>query len=485
MSRRLRLGLLTTLAGLVATAVCGVVLYSFSQPNLRSRWDFANSGSGALSQHCRNALSNLTPGSRATFFLVPEDPKLQVNGAAVYPRAFALLRTAAEEARIAANGNLEVVILDTSSSPVDYDNARQRLGRQNSETLIIESDKHRQVLRFEELFEWSQANGGRAARLQGQRIDEAVATAALSLGEGRLTKIAILSGYRPGPAGDIRALAPLIHLLEGEGFVAEALDHVPALDDGYSLLIIPGQAESWLESDRTAINQWSTAEMPLLLALGFSSPAAVSSDWNSRIGDRGVVFDNGLVCQTWRGSTGTSQCANALEIPAARLAPFHPITSNIHLAQRHLLMVGARPLSISGGNNEYAREQLFWMDRNAWIEESSLPDFTPGPNDRRGPFPLAVASELWTETASGKGRNLFLSSTGLFFDPNMRERDLITAACRWLLELDTNKSGLVDLPSLPFRPDEATRARIANIAIICIPGCTLLIGFLVFWRRRK
>lgn len=485
MNRSLVLGLVVSFAGLVAICFCVVFLYVMSQPSMRTRWDFSDSGSGALSAHCRQALGSLAEGSRATFFLVPEDPMLQVNGSAVYPRAFALLRTAAEEARIAGNGKIEVQILDTSSAPVDFDQARIRLERQAGETLIIESDHKRQVIRFVDFFETSQPAQGSSARILRQRIDPAIATAALRLGTAGLTRIAVLSGHRPGPAGTSEALAPLLRLLRGEGFDPMAIDHVPGVDDGFSLLMIPGQGTAMLESDVAAVEEWVSSGLPLLIALGFSSPANITENWNRRLSARGVSFGQGLVCQKWRGTTGNSQCANALEIPPSRLAQFHPITASIYLAQRHLLMVGARPLSIGGGNNEYSREQVFWMDRNAWVEHSDLPDFVPGPNDSRGPFPLAVACELWTPTGNLKGRTLMMGSTGLFFDPNLRERDFLSSSTRWLLGSESSKSGLVNLPSLPFRPSEQVRARIANFSILTLPGCTLLIGFLVFWRRRR
>ena len=485
LNRRLRLGFLTALASCVAAFLSFVLLQALHQPNNRVRWDWAGHGFATLSDRTAAALAELPTGSKATLFLIPEEESFLFNGAAVYPRAFSLLRTALADAEIRSRGQLQVTVLDLSSAPVDLDSARKRLNRQVGESLVIETDEGRQVISFRDLFTVDAPTSKRPARLNSQRIDEAIGDAAVRLAQNELLRVAVLSSQIPGLSADPRALRPFVHLLESEGYVAETVSKVPALEEGFDLLVIPGQREDFQSSDQALIQEWIRGDMPLALGLGFSAPQSVADFWNESLAGLGVEFAQGLVCQKWRGNFGDSRCANEVEVPPSRLQERHPITSQLRLAQRGLEFQALRPLSLLPSAENYLRDQLIWMDKNAWVETEQIPDFAPGPSERRGPFPIVVSAQPMVGEKAAMGRIFLMGTAAPFYGGSNRHRDFLAAALRWLLGEELRQSGLVALESLPYRPSERIRARLGNLSLFAIPGIALLLAFLVRWKRKQ
>ena len=481
-SRRVRLGLVIIFAGSMGLLFVVGLLSLAAQPQFRTRFDFAGPSGGGISDRTAQALLSLQVPLQVTAFLIPEQGNWIVNGSAVYPRAFSLMETLLEDARIRANGRLQVTYLRASSTPVELDGQQRRLERQPGETLFLEIGTKRQVLRFNELFSVQETIAARPARLLKQRLDMALGDAVLRLAQDQLLRVAVSGLARKGAASQPSALTPLMHLLEGEGLEATLVTSIPKPNADFDLLIVPGQGEPFLPADAAAIQAWVQARAPLLLALGPSSSPAVAHFWNPLLADLGVQILPGLVCQSSRGGFGMVQCAS-LEIPAARLAQTHPITSDLRLADRTLFWDGTRPLALAPGSPSWSREQLVWMSGKAWVEEESVPDFRPGPGERRGPFPIALACSPWS--AKDGQRTLVLGSASLFYDPYLRSRDFLAASFHWLLGQDQNLTGLVDLQTLPFQPDEAMRNRLANFSILFFPGFAFFFGLAMYFRRRR
>ncbi|RMH00742.1 MAG: hypothetical protein D6702_13185 [Planctomycetota bacterium] len=489
MSRRLRLGLLVLTAGLAATALVLLVLTALARPELRFRWDFAGTSDLSLSERTAAALASLPEGSRATFLLERPDPRdpLTWNRSAVYPKAYAVLRVAAEEVRIRSHGRVQVEVFDESSPPVEAAAAASRLGHKPGQLVYLEVGDKRRVLRFEELFRVEQPRNQEPARLLGHRVDEALGDAALRLARDELPRIAVFAGLLP--AGLKREdLRPLLALLAAEGWEAEPVESIPGPDEGWDLLLVPGQREPLATADAEAARQWLEAGRPLFLALGYLTPEPAQRFWNERLAPRGVSFRDGLVCQRFRGATGVNYCASHIAVPAEGMAQDHPITAALRRDRRWLEIGAAQALSYTeSGTAEFAREQLLWLNGEAWIEPEELsPAFQPGPRTPRGPFPVALATSRWQDPGDGSGRVVLSGSATILFGQQLQlDRDFVAGAVRWLLGEERAESGLVALASLPFRPTPEQHARLANAAILALPGCTFLIGLLVLWRRRR
>jgi hypothetical protein len=486
-NRRLRLGLLTLLAGAVAVALVVLLLRALSKPELRFRWDFAGTSPLALSERSAAALGGMPEGSRATLFLDQPDPRdpLTWNRAAVYPNAYAVLRVAAEEIRIQSRGRVAVQVLDEFSPPVEVAAAAQRLNHQRGQMIYLETGDKRRILRFDELFRVEQPREDRPARLLGHRVDEALGDAALRLTRDELPRVAVLAAALPGGMSPAQ-LGPLLATLEAEGYQAEPVTRVPRADEDWDLLLVPGMAAALPAEEEAELRAWVEAERPLFLGLGFLTPPPVMGFWNELLRPRGAAFRDGVVCAPFRGQVGTSESANSLVIPFQGLAPTHPVTAELHQAQRWLVFGSAQALELTAASLDFAREQVVWADGRSWIElDEALPDFAPGPGEPRGPLALAVATARWDEGAEKRGRALLCGSAAPFYDPQQLGRDFVAAGARWLLGEDEASSGLVSLESLPFRPTPRQHARLTNLAVLTLPGCTLLFGLLVLWRRRR
>ena len=476
--RRLRLGLLTLAAGLAGVVLAGVALQTAAHPGLRRRWDWTAEGSAGLGARTAAALRELPEGSRATVFLFPDDPRLSWNGSAVYPKAFARLRSLLVDAAVHARGRLQVEVLDGASPLVAVERARTRLAHQAGEVLVLETPARRQVLRFEQLFVASQPDPrtGAPARLLEERVDDALGDAALQLGRDRAPKVGLLGG---APESRDQAARELFEVLRAEGFAPGWVETAESLRD-QDLLLFPGQPLPLAPSLAQAVEDWLSADRPLLLALGAPAPDGVVAAWNLRLAELGVVIGAGMVCQPVAGQIGLNRCV-ILEIPAHSLQAAHPATRALAESGRGVVLRLARPVRLGAGGGGHLRTELLWTTQDAWIDR--YPDAVFAPGAERGLTTLGVAAER----LDGSGRVLVLGSTSAFYGALdlALDRDLVVASVRWLLGDEDRAAGLVGVQSLPFRLDASAAARLSNLAVLALPGVIFLLGLIVFVRRRR
>jgi ABC transporter family protein len=489
MSRRLRLGLLTVFAAFAGIALMLFILQILSRPSLRTRWDLSAQGNAGLSERTATALANLPEGSRAVAFLgYREDRSKTINGSQVYDRAFARLRTLLEDARIRSNGNLEVTLLEPFSSPVDIERVQSELNREPLEVLILVTPEgQKRKFLFSELFITTEPGpDGSPARLVQERVDSALGDAATRLASGRTYKAGLVTGYGQPPIDTEAGLRPLLRLLQSEGLDVIKITG-PAVQAELDVMLIIGQQSAFVQSDAAAMRSWLEAGKPLFLCLGPFAPDEVIQYWNDLLAEQGLQFGKGTVCEArpeFRVYPGTSQVAT-LELKDHQLSGQHPVTLRLSTSQRPQLFTGMRPILIEGGGNLYSRAPLARTREKAWTDTDF--DFAPGPTEPLGIQTLVAAAEKWqSESTQSAGRIVLFGSavslTGRYLT-NLHE--LVTSSMRWLIGLDEAPAGLVALKSLPFRPSREDQIRMTNLSTLALPGFTLLLALLVFWRRRR
>lgn len=489
MSRRIRLGMLTVFAGLCAVAFTAFLLYTFSRPGLRVRWDLTTAADQGLSNRTTEALRELPEGSTLSAFLFPEDPDLMQHGSTLYPQAFIRLRTLVDDAAIRSEGKLKTLILDEASPLVAIEREMNRLDRQPGETLILEVAGKRRVLSFEDLFQILRATpDGQPARLLQERVESALGDAAIALSAGSIPKAAVVVGYGQGSMEEAGELFELRMQLQRENWEVFPIKGPEEARDA-DLIIIPGQRRPFLPSDAEAMASWILADKPMLLALGPNAPPDVVSYWNDLLQDRGTGFGEGLVCEPLRIQggyvTGRSDCA-FLEIPNEQLSPQHSITVPLIEASRFLLFRGARPVKFESGTNDFTQERLVRSGSIAWIEDPRKNLFEMDPGEERGVVPLAVAAERWAPGTEGRqGRLVLLGSAESIRSDMIYNRELFAGALLWLSAQEDKARGLVGMGELPFRPQREIMAQIQNIGIFWIPGMTFLLGILIYWKRKR
>lgn len=491
MNRRWRLTLLTTAAGLIGVVLLIAFVAVIQRPELRFRLDLSESGEARLSSRTVASMEALPEPAHLTAFLFAEDESLFVNGSTVYPQAFDRLRSYLEDLRIGSGGALEVLVLEANSPLVVQQQEVERLQRRPGDFLIVESGTGRKVLRFEDLFQVVQATPeGRPARLNRQRIDAAIGNALQQLATGQQALVAIMTGTGQGQLEDPQTLAPLASLLRQEGYEVIAVrGPAEALELDCSLLLVPGQQRAMLPADREAAATWVAEQRPLFLALGAFSPDAAVADWNPLLKDMGTGFEEGLVCapMAFAGGfvEGRSQVAQ-LEITPEQISGEHPVTRALVEAGRYLLFPTSRPLTFASGSNTYGQERLVRSSRISWVDLVGGEAFTQNNGEKSGIQALAVAVAPWAPIdPQQSGRVVVSSSAEVLRRALNLDRDFVTASCSWLLGDDRERQGLVSLGELPFRPDQRALTRLHNLTVLAIPGCTFLIAFWVFWRRRR
>lgn len=486
--RRLRLGLLTLIAAGAGVAVILTALSALARPELRMRWDISSSGTAGLSDRTAQALANLPEGTRAVAFLRKEDRRYLINADVVYPQAFTRLRAALEDARIRSRGRLEVTVLEEYSSPVEINKWTDELSREPLEVLILDvPNGPRRKFLFSELFLATDPSAdGTPARLTQERVDAALGDAAIRLTNQQSIRAGVVTGYGQ-PRPDTEAgLRPLLRLIQSEG-----LDPVeipgPATEEEFDVLIVPGQTRPFLADDQRALQSWVEAGKPLYVALGPAAPEAVIASWNAVLEPSGLQLDEGLVCEArprYGAHPGTNLVAE-LDLAAPQLSGQHPTTRSIAEAGRAQGLVSVRPIAVRGGSNDYLRVTLLHSAAEAWVDRDA--DFAPGPGEAQGTQVLAAAAERWqVDQPLQAGRTIVsgsgISITGRFLP---RQQEFLTSSLRWLTGQEIAPTGLVSLADKPFDPPRQTRVRIANLVMVGLPGVTVLLALLVYWRRRR
>lgn len=487
---RLRLLALTAAAAFAAAIVAGLLLAVLARPALRVRADLTRTGDAGVGERTTAALRALPEGSRLTAFLFPENPAWTWNGSAVYPRAFDRLRTVLEDARLRAEGRLEVVLLDRASPLVQVEEAQRRLGRRPGDALFLESGAARQVLAFADLFQVAEpARDGTPARLRAERLDHALGSAALALASGDLPRAAIYVAARPQALADPQQLLPLASLLADEGFAVEEAASLRDAQDA-DLLLIPGQHQAFLPAEREAARAWLEAGKPLFLALGAFADAAVAEEWNALLGERGLRLGAGLVCEPVRVAGGLIEgdpiCAQ-IETAGAELDDQHPVSARIATSGRSLLFIGARPVEVGAAGNAWTVARLARTGPDAWVDAAGGADFLLDGAETRGIRGLAAASEPWAPPAQGgNGRVVLLGSAASLEGPRLAAlHDFAAAALRWLAGREMRDFELVATRELPFRPERATQARLDNLAVLGLPALAFLAALGIALRRRR
>ncbi|MGY8758163.1 MAG: hypothetical protein ACKVJZ_02150, partial [Planctomycetota bacterium] len=208
--------LLSISLGLSVAAICLVIgcLYVFSSPNARLRFDLTAEKSNGVSERMLNAITSIDAPVRLTAFLYREDEKLTSYNSNVYMRAFDRLRLLIDDLEARTSGSFSSLIVDSNSPLVEQQRLQQLHSRQSGEVIILSTSDNHVVLKFEDLFEVSQAVDEQriAARLRRERIDEAIGDAALRLSNANPFKVAVIKAL----ADDV-SIQPFLEFLERQG----------------------------------------------------------------------------------------------------------------------------------------------------------------------------------------------------------------------------------------------------------------------------
>ena len=175
----------------------------------------------------------------------------------------------------------------------------------------------------------------------------------------------------------------------------------------------------------------------------------------------------------------------------------HPIVSSLYGSQVYLTLPRSVSRAKSGGAREDAikvEELLVTSARSAAASEFQRGLPVDGSWDRRGSFPLMVAAEkgaapgVATERGATRlvvaGDSTFLKNDGI---ENGANSDLGAHIANWLVDQNILLTGLAPrpIPSYKLLMTDWQMAAVRLIMLAGIPGGVILLGGLVWWRRRS
>ena len=479
--------LLSISLGLSVAAISLVIgcLYVFSSPNARLRFDLTAEKSNGVSERMLNAIVGIDEPVRLTAFLYREDEKLTSYNSNVYMRAFDRLRLLIDDLEARTSGDFSSLVVDANSPLVEQQRLQQLHNRQYGEVIILSTNDNHVVLKFDDLFEVSQAVEEQliAARLRRERIDEAIGDAALRLSNANPFKVAVLKAL-----ADDNSIQPFLEFLERQGYIVSHVDSFSMIGD-QDLVVVPGQLAVFTPLDFAAAKQWVDDDRHLFLALGAFTNAAVVDQWNQILSERGEHFEEGLLCEAipiaGTFMEGRYECA-ILEINAGKISGQHKINEPMIQAKRSLLFAGTRPLTFGNSTNKYSQSRLLRTAPGAWIDnEEQGARYARDSNEKTGIHAIAIASAAWRAQSSLQAGRLLLSGS----DEIMREhldynKDWLATSIMFLLGDDLEKSGLRSINEIPFHPSREILGKIKSLTLYLLPGLCLLLSLIV-WMRRK
>ena len=335
--------------------------------------------------------------------------------------------------------------------------------------------------------------------VQVDKLDEeAVTNALVKLTRREKKKVYLLTGHNERPAegegaGAEQGFQFAKEALQNENYVVEPLllaqkGDVPADAD---VVVTAGPTRPFLPEEIDALKRYLARGGALLVML---DPRAQTNLYDTLAG-WGVEVGDDVVVDRVQGLFGRPVSPFAAEYPP------HPITQGL---REPTLFHVARSVQPKGEASP-AMSVLVKTSPESWAERDLDTFFKEGkaelgPNDLKGPVPLAVAGQLdlGAQPAEGKegeaakphqARLVVIGDTDFATNGllgQFRNRDFFVNSVNWLLG---------DVEAISVRPNEARASRmqltpqqfaqLRYLSLFVLPEAIAVCGVMVWWRRRR
>ncbi|MCS6798585.1 MAG: GldG family protein [Myxococcota bacterium] len=489
------------------------------------RWDWTSQGLYTLSERTLAELRELDRPVDVYVFLG--------RGDAHYDQVRELL-----ERYRAASARISVRFVDPDRNPAEYRVLAQRFdvgtgvdvgGRAFADVAVVvaSGDRHWKITRDEflsyDLDSFDDAEGPKV----DVRAEQALTGAIVELRTGRATKVCVSAGHGEwGLEGAERSLHALRESLRRENVTLETVETraVQAIASDCDALFVLGPLRAFSEPEVARIRSYVTQGGNALFALDpvLEDDRVVPTGLEALLRDWGVDLDATVVLE---------RDPRVLVPPPNYAGPFlaaygeHAIVEGV-LAQRVpvalLLARSVRP------RDERARPLLLTSERGyaestpaELLGAQRLPE--PGEGDHRGPVAVAVALEVPVEaadeasaeraasapaapdagtgaaadagtsragTARRGGRVVVVGDSDLLqpelMEPVFANADFVAAVTGWLTERRSLIAiGPKKLDDVAMRITEDDLGRLALDVLVLLPLSAALLGFGVWWSRRR
>lgn len=496
-SRAARDGSLTSLG--VGLAVALLLLVNTLGFRYHHRGDWTKTRIYSLSEQTENVLAGLERDVTVTLFLTP--------GSRLYEPTQELL-----DRYQAASPRIAVRSIDPERNPVEAQRLAQQL-ELTSAAVVFEAGTDRRVIAADALAEldFQGVELGREPEIAAFKGEERFTSALVALSQGDKPKIVFTTGHGEMALDDLSpgGLKALQDLVGRDNVTFEEWSSLgaKALPDGADLVVVAGPKTALVEPELVLLSTYLDGGGRLLVLLdptfgphgiaGGLAPTGLEA-WLARYGvnvGNNVVVDPTLAYPGFGGETFFAADYTA-----------HPVTRSLAGSNAALLVRGARSLAVGAAPSGYIATELVRTSKDAWglTRFEGPPATGPEEGEPRGPLALAVAiepaghdhdheagEEHSEDEAEAAGFRLIVVGDADFVTESLLAAGpanaiLASNLVNSLVERDT----LLGIP--PKRPEQVRlsmsggeqRAAIL-LALVGLPGLSLLAGVSVWWRRRK
>jgi ABC-type uncharacterized transport system involved in gliding motility auxiliary subunit len=483
--RRLGIGLNVALAVAALGALVLMVNYLAARHYWRLQW--TSDARYALSAQTRRVLAALTNQAKVTILFDRTAP--------LFSAVSGLLK---EYAYVCPRVSVEHVDYKRDLARTELIVAKYQLAQGDTDQVIFELNGRTKTVRGSELseYDWTGLlSGDREVRRVAFK-GEALFTGALaSVLEAQSPMAYFLQGHgEHDPASDepMNGYSALAKLLRQKNIATAPLGLAGnrEIPDDCQLLIVAGPQHRFDPAELDKIGKYLAQGGRLLALLSYHRSRYSPTGLERLLANWGVAVGENLVFDPKNSKSGSDLIATNLT--------GHPAVKPLRGSS--LYLVGARSVGPQPGvapSPEAAQVQVLVSTSDEGYTASEMtPSGVPRLNpvrDRRGAIPLMAAVErgnlqgVSADRGSTRmvvvGESLFLGNGAIENQANM---EFASQVVNWLLDRPTFLVGIAPRPVDQYRLmlSRAEMAQLRWILLGALPGAALLLGFLVWLRRR-
>lgn len=521
---RLAIGAQVALTIVLALAAVLLVDWLSERPGLRVRADWTHDASNTLSPASIEVLERLPVDVKVDVFFQGRalERGLEAIGLEVQEHARKVLRLLQE----ASNGRIESEEHDLSDRRGSDSRALARLAElelrevEPGGIVVVSSGKRSQVLHLRgDLCDIDPGYPGDsmtppvAPRVAALRAEEAFVGALHKVASTDEPKVLFTTGHGEfdPKSADGGGLAQLKLALEADGFRVASYDieKQGPIPDECQLLVVVAPEQPFTEKEAREVQNFLDTGGRLVAAPdhktdqdGPTSLAGILDAYGIRPRMHGLVA-RPIAQANGEALTGLPQCAQNILVWANGMAAQNPVTEPLRRAGRRVYLPFARVLERSNAVPGGTVIQILTSEPDDWCDlgdasDASKYDWTPGPNEARGPFALALQAVFPTRKSPPaarvvpggrpEGRILCIGSSMALTNALLpTNRDFVLNAFNWASSREYRVS--VGAKSSQARRLEVSQgtalARIHLVAVFLLPGAFLLLGLWTAWKRRR
>lgn len=483
-ARRLRVGVNTLAALAAVVAIVVMVNYLASRHHRRFQW--TGDARFELSSPTRRVLEGITNEVTAIVLFDREH--------VLFPSVYGLL---AEYAYACPKLKVEHVNYRRDPGRAEYLAARFQLASSEADLVVFENGPRFTIVRAAELSEYDLApllTGSKEVSRTAFKGEPLFTSKLAAVLDPRQPVACFLRGHGEHDlASDdqLQGYSRFATLLRQKGIDPRPLELSGTQDipSDCQLLVLAGPRTRLHPGELEKLNGFLQRGGRMLALLSFyqarrerTGLEELLSGWGIQVGDNFVLDP----ANTIRGN----------DLIVSNFAP-HAITSPLRDRRVHLVLArSVMPRNLPGAAAGARPQPLFSAGVEGYTASAVTEAGVPKPNpetDVRGTIPLAVAAErggiqgLGADLAAARvvvvGESLFLGNEMIVSAANL---EFASLAINWLLDRPQDLAGLAARPLLEYRialtPGQMGRVQWLLLAVL--PGAVLVLGGIVWWRRR-